>query len=156
MRSSDESTNWLGRVALAVVFLLAGCASQDTKEPRERYTSELSKFLKTRDEGIYDRTERCLSLWRNYSVEVIDDEHLLFRRRNELWINKLRSRCPQLSGRSHEVLSFDVTSGNMLCNLDTVREIDRNIGGWSGGVACGLGEFHRVAEPFVEPVLERM
>ena len=94
----------------------------------------------------YVEGERCLSRYNYHSVEIIDDQHVLFRgRRGKAWLNVLRSRCVGL--RRHDIPRFEFRASSQLCSLDTFVGLDSNFSGFSRSSApCALGDFQPVSE----------
>ena len=94
----------------------------------------------------YVEAERCLSKFSFDRVEIIDDQHVLFRgRRGKAWLNTLRSRCVGL--RRHDIPRLEYRSSSQLCNLDTLVGMSSSFSGFSRTSApCALGDFQPVTE----------
>ncbi len=135
--------------AFVSVVVLGGCASGPSV-PDERLSTALGQL----DAGTgYADTKRCLATFEYDSMEILDDQHLLFKDRNEVWLNKLRSRCPGL--RRDDVLAFDMR-GDRLCSLDTATVVDRFLFWRQSGPTCALGEFQQLTEPQAALLREAM
>ena len=131
----------LYRLATAItVALLAGCGNMNIERP-DGNGDALANAIPD-EASAYTETDRCLSTWDYDSVEIAGDEHLLFfGRGDDVWVNKLRTRCPGIE--TYDALSFELVS-NQLCELDLVMGVNRNIFWWERGVSCSLGEFSKV------------
>lgn len=129
-------------VGCALVLLLALTACATGGGERQQRISEALQQLTT--DTDYAATERCLSSFDYDQVEVLDDQHLLFRTRNQFWLNELRSRCPGL--HRNDTLLFE-RRGSRLCTLDRAEVIERFLFWRRSGPVCTLGEFHRLTEP---------
>lgn len=134
-------------VALAAAALLAGCASVPAV-PDEQ-TLRLNALLDEISRG-YAVTSQCLStsLYRN--VEIIDDQHLLFRgSRDRAWMNELRSPCTGL--RRNDTLLFEL-HGSRACKADRVSVIETFMGFRRTGPSCALGEFKPIPPGYVDRI----
>ncbi|MEQ8860084.1 MAG: DUF6491 family protein [Pseudomonadales bacterium] len=131
-------------------ILLAGCASGPA-----RPDAQLSAALDQLDaQNEYATTKRCLGTFEYDSVEILDDQHLLFEKGDKsVWLNKLRSRCPGL--RADDILAFDMRS-NRLCSLDSATVIDRFLLWRRSGPTCSLGEFQELTAPQASLLREAM
>lgn len=139
-----------GALALAAL-LAAGCAGNPARN--EQLDSVLAQFDTDTD---YAATERCLPTFRYDTVEVLDEQHLLFKSRqgDKYWLNKLRQRCAGL--RPNDTLYFELRD-NRVCSLDMVSVVDRTFFFWQRtGPSCGLGEFHELTEPQAQLIREAM
>lgn len=141
-------------VLAALVGILAGCAStgptpeEQAREAARKETIEdiLSKPLAA-DE--YAEEQRCLSSYAYRNVDVIDEEHVVFRGNGDkLWINKLRQRCIGL--RDNDILSFEMR-GPRVCDLDTFEAISPSLYSIPGA-KCSLGKFQPVTPEQVEAI----
>jgi hypothetical protein len=137
-------------IALATA-LLATCASQP-RSPLDD-PAAMSALMARLGGALFSGTDRCLTR-REYSVQVIDDRHLLFRQRDTVWVNELRARCPGLlqAGRGMETLVFE-PSGSTLCEFDRVGVLDRLSRQPRIRPACPLGVFRRVNQAIVGNLL---
>lgn len=124
---------------LLVGLAAAGCAAGGGE--RQERVSEALAQLETDTE--YASSRRCLSGFDYDQVEVLDDQHLLFRDANHFWLNKLRSRCPGLN--RNDTLLFERT-GTRLCALDSAEVIERFLFWRRTGPRCTLGDFHELTE----------
>lgn len=84
---------------LAVSLLFAGCAtSPEVEGQRQEIEAVIASILsEPLDPEIYGETKRCLADQEYRNFRVLDDRRLLFEgRRDKLWLNTLRMRCPDL------------------------------------------------------------
>lgn len=136
-------------ICIVLTLMLDGCAT-GTGEREERVSNVLDQFDTDTD---YASTERCLSSFDYDQVEVLDDQHLLFRDSNEYWLNKLRARCPGL--HRNDTLLFERT-GSRLCNLDSAEVVERFLFWRRTGPVCTLGQFHELTESQAELLREAL
>lgn len=142
-------------LSLALTVSAAGCASSEPsadQQAREQQKQEtIDKILSeplAADE--YAAEERCLSTYRYRNVEVIDDEHVLFRGSGDkMWLNKLRNRC--LGLRRNDTLSFELRD-NRVCDLDTFDAVDLTGFVSRASGTCTLGTFTVVTPEQVESI----
>lgn len=138
---------------ILVVWLLTLSACAGSSPDRGPQISAALDELQSRED--YARTERCLSTHQYRSVEVLDENHLLFTgtSRDRLWLNKLRSRCPGL--RRNDTLAFEVRN-NRLCNLDTATVVDHFLFWERTGPTCSLGDFQQLTPAQAELLREAL
>jgi len=153
-------------VVLSIAFFSMSCAvSPETAARRQAVEAEIEAILsEPQDTDQPGLTQRCLADQDYRNFRAIDDRRLLFQgRRDELWINTLRTRCHDL--RYGTVLVFRPRSGmRRLCELDTFEPTDwfawpwyrrwpwRWGTAWGTGMMCTLGEFQRVTEAQVAAI----
>ena len=140
--------------SLLGVLLLAGCATTppQTAEARQQAEEEIDTILnQPLNEEEYGKSVRCLPTLSYNSVEILDDQRLVFKGvGNRWWLNQLRNRCPGL--RPRDTLRFDLTSSR-LCEMDQVTAIDRFFYFWERTSAtCMLGKFEPVTEDQVAAI----
>ena len=158
-------------VSSASLLLLAGCATSPEAENRHQAKeADIQAILAVQlDPAEYGETKRCLSDVEYRTFRALDDQRILFEgRRNKLWINTLRGRCPEL--RWGDVLIVRQFASARMCDGDrfTVgewfdfpwyRRWPWHWGpNWGMGMECMLGKFQPVTENQVaeiEAVLER-
>ncbi len=158
-------------MACVALLLCAGCAtSPESESRRQGIEADIQSILSTPlDPAEFGETKRCLADMEYRNFRVLDDRRILFEgRRDKLWINTLRSRCPDL--RFGDVLVVRPFSGTRICDMDTFQVADWfdwpwyrrwpwHWGGrWGMGTQCSLGKFQPVTEDQVaeiEAVLER-
>lgn len=140
-----RSTLWAA-VALAAV----GCAGSP-----ERNAEVADALARVEGSGEYADTERCLSTTRYDSVDILDEQHLLFAGNgpDEVWLNTLRSRCPGL--HRNDVLAFEM-NGTRLCSLDSATVVQRFLFWQRTGPTCTLGEFHELTDAQASLIREAM
>lgn len=152
-------------LACAAVLLGAGCAvSPEAEARRLAIEADIADILSMRpDPAEYGDTTRCLSDNQYRSFRALDDRHILFEgRRDRMWINTLRARCPDL--RHGDILIVRQFSGRRMCDTDLFEVADwfdwpwyrrwpwRWGGGWGVGVSCTLGEFQPVTKAQVDAI----
>jgi hypothetical protein len=119
---------------------------QPAPKPTESTALEDIETILTQPLGPeeYVEAERCLSRYRFDSVDIIDDSHVLFRRRGKAWLNTLRRPCIGL--RRRDVPQFEYrASSSQLCNLDSFVAIDSSFSGFHRtSASCALGDFQPV------------
>ncbi len=149
MRISNRTFAW--GLAIAV----AGCAaSEPTPEQQARQAEKQEAIDEILSEPLaadeYASQERCLSTHLYRGVEVIDDEHVLFRGSNgRYWLNTLRSRC--LGLRRNDTLRFELRE-NRVCDLDSFESVDLSGFVMRASGTCTLGTFAEVTAEQVESI----
>jgi hypothetical protein len=136
-------------------LLLVGCAASPEAENRRlAMEADIDEILSYElDPEEFGEPQRCLSenQYRNY--RPLGDRHLLFEGRGDkLWINTLRSRCPDL--RHGDFLVVKSFSPRRLCESDRFELAE-----WfrmSTGATCSLGKFKPVALAQVEEIEARL
>jgi hypothetical protein len=125
-------------------------AAAETEQPSldERLDALLSE-VHSRDE--YGESKRCLHRSEYRSVDILNTEYLLFRRKDTYWLNKLRRPCGAL--RPRYVLTFRYSMSS-ICSGEPVYVSDRydlDQGFDAMGrpnltrATCTLGEFEAIA-----------
>ncbi len=152
-------------LAGAAAWLLSGCAtSPDVKTQREAAEADIADILSAPlDPAEYGETKRCLADREYQRYRALDDRRILFEgRRDTLWINTLRSRCPDL--RFGDVLVVRSFSASRLCDADRFEVADWFAWpwyrrwpwhwgpGWGTGMTCVLGKFQPVTEAQVAEI----
>lgn len=148
--------------------ICTGCAASPEAEERRRLMEEQIGLILAEplDEEKYGTTRRCLSDTDYRSLRIIDDRRILFEgRRDRLWLNTLRTRCPDLRHSSVIVVRPTLTMGRM-CEMDNFYVSDWFSWpwyrrwpwywgwGWGASATCALGEFQPVTESQVELIEE--
>ncbi|MDH4073173.1 MAG: hypothetical protein OEV41_08730 [Gammaproteobacteria bacterium] len=96
--------------------------------------------------------ERCVSIVRIRSTEIIDDRNVLFHMRGgDIYHNILANRCPGLARENR--FSYE-TSLNRLCQLDWIAVLYSEGGSFREGPRCGLGLFHPITAEDAEALRE--
>ena len=144
---------------LAVSLLFAGCAtSPEVESRRQAIEADIELILsEPLDPALHGATKRCLSDTEYRNFRTLDDRRLLFEgRRDKLWLNTLRTRCPDL--RNHSILVVKSTFGRRICDMDTFQASDwfdwpwyrrwpwNWWSDWGMGSHCSLGKFQPVTE----------
>lgn len=155
-----------------VAIFGAGCAvSPESQARRAAAEEEIAEILSVPfDDSKSVKTQQCLSDHEFRNFRALDDRRILFEgRRGKLWLNTLRSRCPDLK-YAHVLHVRSTFSLSRICALDRFvpgdwfswpwyRRWPWHWGGaWGSGISCTLGEFQPVSNDQVqaiEEVLER-
>lgn len=142
---------------LAISLLLTGCAtSPEVERERQAREADIEAILSVQaDPEIYGETKNCLADREYDNFRALDDRRVLFEgRRDKLWINTLRFRCPDL--RFGDVLRVRSFSWSRICNMDSFQVVDWfdwpwyrrwpwHWGtGWGISSTCTLGSFQPI------------
>ena len=101
---------------------------------------------------IDENTERCISLRRLRSTDVINDRTIIFRLRGgEIFLNILPRTCPGL-GREKRI-SYS-TNVNAICEIDHIAVLHAGAGNMFEGARCRLGVFHRISADDAKAIKE--
>lgn len=148
-----KRTLWLG-----VLVGVAGCAGagptpeqQATQAAKQEAKHEAIQDILTQPLAVeeYTSDERCLSTREYRNVDVLDDQHVVFKGSGDkLWLNTLRNRCVGL--RRDNMLRFRMRD-NRVCDLDHFDAIDSFMWGSSSGT-CTLGKFTPITPEQVEAI----
>jgi hypothetical protein len=153
-------SRWVQRLScmalLAAAVLLAGCAASEAEQQEQR-AREAAKQESIQDilnqplaDADYTDEERCLSTYAYRSVEVLDDQHVLFKGSGgRMWLNTLRQRCVAL--RSDDALRFDLRDSRV-CDMDSFQSVDFAGYGSRTSANCTLGKFSAVTAEQVEAI----
>jgi len=159
-----SSKLWTSAAILAML-LGSGCAvSPEAEEQRRAMEAEIDAILSEPLEPVeLGETKRCLSDHEYRNFRAIDDRRILFEgRRGQLWLNTLRSRCPDL--RHGRVLQVRVTSTmGRICEMDSFMAGDWFAwpwyrrwpwywGSWGTGMTCMFGDFQPVTAGQVDAI----
>jgi len=92
------------------------------------------------EDGAFDRTpQNCLILQTVDKTEVVDDQNIIFKLRNDkLFRNTLPRKCPNLQREGR--FMYETTTGR-LCAIDTITVLEQIGVNLSRGFTCRLGEF---------------
>ena len=152
-------------MACTAALLAASCAVSPEAEERrlEKQASIADILSQPLDTAEYGEPKRCLADHEFRTFRALDDRHILFTgRKNRLWINTLRARCPDL--RFGDVLVVRKFSGTRMCDLDTFEVTDwfswpwyrrwpwRWGLDWGVGMRCTLGMFEPVTQEQVDEI----
>lgn len=152
---------YLVAVLVAGLLVLAGCAStQEARERREAAEADIRDILNQSlaSDGAGEPV-RCLSESQFRSFSALGERYVVFKgRRDEYWVNTLRSRCSDL--RYGSVMRVNRYTGPQYCDGDrfTVADLfDFPMGAGrpparGTDVACVLGRFHPVSEEQVAEI----
>ena len=127
--------------AVALAFALGGGAwAEDAPEGAGPADYDVDAILREASPASdYSDAEKCITASSYRSIKVLDDHHLLFEGRRDIWLNRLRHRC-SLGG---DVLFVVERSSSRLCDLDRVSGHER-FGGYAWRGSCTLGKFERI------------
>ena len=153
-------------IAILSAAIFAGCAvSPEVEERRQTVEANIETILsKPIDTDQPREIQRCLADRDYRNFRVLDDRRILFEgRRGDLWLNTLRTRCPDLRHSTVlQVRSF--SSIGRICDADSFMAGDwfdwpwyrrwpwQWGSGWGTGMACTLGKFQPVTESQVEAI----
>jgi hypothetical protein len=151
--------------ALSTALLLAGCAVSPEAESRRQATeAEIAAILsQPLDPAEYGEARRCISESELRNFEALDDRRIVFEgRQGRLWINTLRTTCPDL--QYAQVLRVKSISFSRICDMDRFLPsdwfywpwyrrwpwaYDRD---WGMAMSCTLGDFQPVTEEQVAEI----
>jgi hypothetical protein len=131
---------------LASMLVVLGCATAPTPEQeaaQAKADQTIEEILTTPLEEREYAPVRCVSVHAYHTVEILDDQHVLFRGTGDrVWLNKLRHRCIGLRPTSVPIFRL---RDSQVCDLDTFEGSDRMFG-WFGrtSATCSLGTFARI------------
>ena len=147
-------------------LLVAGCAATPETESRRQFRDAQIDAILARpwvDSAESGAMKRCLNDTEYRTFRALDDRHLLFEgRRDRLWVNTLRHRCPDL--RYGDILVVRSFSSFRMCEMDRFGVADwfdwpwyrrwpwRWGTPWHTGMTCVLGEFQPVTEEQVAEI----
>ncbi|MBT8085194.1 MAG: hypothetical protein HKN35_11300 [Woeseia sp.] len=151
-------------VLVLTVALCAGCAvSPEEQNRRQAIDADIEEILSLPLDGEEQgETTRCLSERDYQSFRPLGDKMIVFEgRRDKLWINKLRARCPQL--RDGDILITRPINARRMCDTDRFAVADWFDSPWyrrwpwqwgtgQAGEVCVLGNFHPVTEAQVDEI----
>jgi hypothetical protein len=107
------------------------------------------------EEGRSEETQRCITRTQYRSVEVLDEQRIVFiGRGGRLWLNQLRTPCSGLTNR--QALQIE-SSGMRLCRLDSFYGLERTMmsAHWRTS-RCLLGEFEPISEEQLQLLKEAL
>ncbi len=150
---------------LALAMLGAGCAiSPEEASRRQALDADIAAILAPPlDPAVFGETKRCLGDNEYRSFRALDDRRMLFEGRGDkLWINTLRTSCPEL--RWGDVLVVRSFNFRRICESDSFAVADWFDWPWyrrwpwqwgtrlGTGMTCTLGEFKPVTKDQVEGI----
>jgi len=159
-----DTSKTLVCVACALFLFTAGCAtSPEAEQRRLDREASIAEILNQPLAAEYGEVKRCLSDVEYRGFRALDDRHILFEGRGDhLWVNTLRSPCPDL--RYGDVLVVRQFSFSRLCDMDSFEVAEwfdwpwyrrwpwhwsRN---WGVGMRCTLGKFQPVTQGQVDEI----
>jgi len=153
-------TRKLAISTVVAVLVLASCATSPEEDSRrQNMEADIDEILTYElDKSEFGEPKNCLSTTEYRSFRALGNRHLLFEgRRDKLWVNVLRGRCPGL--RDNSAFIMKPTTGGRTCDRDRFEVIERTGAPLSGGIAgpsCMLGEFKPVAKAQLEEIEARL
>jgi hypothetical protein len=88
--------------------------------------------------------ESCVYLRDIRRTDIVDDRNVIFHMRGSgIYLNRLPNRCPGLKIADSFMYSTSLTA---LCNVDIIRPLRQQAGGFRPGPGCGLGRFEPITE----------
>lgn len=144
------------KILVLAVLMVGGCTARPAEEvppsAAEAKQEAIEDILSTPLEAEeYAEAARCLPTHAYRSVEVLDDQNVLFKGPGDrAWLNQLRHRCIGL--RRNDTLRFNLRD-NRVCDLDTFESVDTFFRMWTRTSAtCSLGRFQPVTPEQVEAI----
>jgi len=154
------TTRYTACAAVAALLALGGCATSPEDEQRRKdMEADIDEILTYElDKTEFGDPKNCLSTNEYRSFRALGDRHLLFEgRRDKLWINVLRGRCPGLRDDSTFIMRQSMSGRT--CDKDRFDVVDMGGVSVSQGVAgptCVLGEFKPVAKAQLQEIETRL
>ena len=94
------------------------------------------------EDGVGQEPRRCINTGSVLKTRIIDDSHVVFMmRRDEMYLNALRSSCTGLA--RHGAFSYRIQTRS-LCELEVITIIESGSVGSPLGRSCTLGLFEPV------------
>ncbi len=98
--------------------------------------------------------ERCISLMRIDSTQVLDGNHVIFRMKGgKNYLNVLPHRCPGL--RRNQPFMYR-TSLSVLCDVDMITVLDTGGFGLRPMASCGLGRFMPMLDADIDAIRDEL
>jgi hypothetical protein len=148
---------------LAVTLLYAGCAtSPEDESRRQAMEADIAAILdQPLDPEVFGKTKRCLGENEYRNHRALDDRRMLFEGRgNKLWINTLKTTCPDLRWRGDDALVVRSLTARRICESDnfSVAEWFERPGHrrWGTSASCAFGEFQPVTKEQVAEIEEAL
>lgn len=143
----------------AALLALGGCATAaEEQRKRQEMEADIDDILSLElDPAEYGEPKNCLSDSEYRSYRALGKRHLLFQgRKDKLWVNVLRGRCPNLDEDSTFIITPNMSG--RLCDTDRFRVVDRldSLSRASTAPTCVLGEFKPVTEDQVTEIEYRL
>jgi hypothetical protein len=105
------------------------------------------------DELATAAPERCISTASLDATKVVNDRTVLFYQRNgRIYLNLLKTACPELVRSGRFVFQVRGVGTPRLCDKDVIHAMDPFTGGY--GVACNLDEFYEISEADAQALLD--
>ncbi|MDH4048527.1 MAG: DUF6491 family protein [Gammaproteobacteria bacterium] len=144
---------------LVLALLGASCAvSPEETSRRLALEADIQSILAhPLDPEVFGETKRCLGENEYRSYRALDDRHMLFEGRGDkLWINTLRTSCPDLRRGRNDVLVVRSFTLRRICDSDNFAVADWFdrpwYRGWGAGMTCVFGEFQPVTKDQVADI----
>jgi len=124
---------------------IAGCAGMKPSAEQEAARADAQETIDQilnapLESAEYGQAERCISTFQYDTMEILDDQHVLFKGRGDrMWLNQLRTRCIGLRPGSTPLIRL---RDSQICDMDTFQGVDNMLGVWSRtSSTCSLGTF---------------
>lgn len=114
-----------------ILLMLSGCAGLGASA--ENDADALARELAGRVAG---QPQSCITPTQSRSLTVADDQTLLYRAGDTLWVNRLSSACPGIEPLGTLIVEVH---GSQYCRNDQVRGLEA--GASIPGPTCRLGDF---------------
>ena len=135
----------LGRAILVLATLSLGAVSAWAQDEDEDDVYPV-------DESV--EAERCISLTRIRSTEILNERNILFvMRGKQVYRNVLPRRCPGL--RRNQTFSYRASQGR-LCDNDLITIVDNPGFGQIPGPSCAIGKFYPITDDESDALREEM
>jgi hypothetical protein len=121
-------------VVLGTVLMASCTAAPYDRAPGQGAQRELAEALAGRTPGP---AQRCISNFELRSMQVIDDNIILFRKGGTVYIQRPRNGCPGIASGSRTLVTRPL--GSQLCAGDLNYTVDLSSG--IRGPACVFGPF---------------
>ena len=102
------------------------------------------------EDELLDELEpvKCIPVRQIQETKIIDNQNILFYMNgNKIYRNNLPHKCGGLKRR--DAFMYEVRTSR-LCDLDTIKVVERFGGGFAPGASCGLGKFYPISEELAE------
>lgn len=148
-RTMSSASAAFAAFTLPVLLLTASCASREGADRPTEEAIELAAELEDLQAG---EPQRCISTFANRSMQIVDEDTLVYRDGRTLYVNRLETACPGM--RPQDVLVVRPVTGSRLCRLDTIEPRDRGAEQFPGP-RCALGDFTPYRAPADEEQEEK-
>src|SRR5690349_3554797 len=99
-----------------------------------RHESPANELAKLTEGRVAGKPQRCINLSSLYDTQVIDKTTIVYRIGNTYYVNQVRSGASALN---QDDIVVTHSFGSQLCEMDTVKMVDRYGGGLRGFAILG-------------------